>query len=227
MKGEKIMKKRSKVLALMLCATMLLCAMPIMGFAAVSELSPIEINGVLITQDSVNTGLVDVVVSYTVYDTVGDQMTLLATVTSKDVNIDGTTGQPTNIAYIDQVAKPAAPAQGSYRTFNFKVDKASLGATNTLYAKVGGTAINAAAELTGVFSGGGTTVLYGDVNNDTFVDASDASLVLQYFVGNITSFPGGSTTPADVNNDTFIDASDASLILQKFVGNIAIFPIEQ
>lgn len=60
----------------------------------------------------------------------------------------------------------------------------------------------------------------GDVNNDTLVDAIDASLVLADYAfvstGNESSFDEKQSYSADVNEDDKIDAIDASLILAHY-----------
>lgn len=60
----------------------------------------------------------------------------------------------------------------------------------------------------------------GDVNNDTLVDAIDASLVLADYafvsIGNESSFDEKQSYSADVNEDDKIDAIDASLILAHY-----------
>jgi len=57
----------------------------------------------------------------------------------------------------------------------------------------------------------------GDINGDTFIDATDASEVLVEYAATQT---GAASTldksVADVNNDSFIDAADASCILQYY-----------
>ncbi len=68
-------------------------------------------------------------------------------------------------------------------------------------------------------------VTYGDVNGDGSVSAYDASLILQYVVGNITE-NDIILSAADVDGNGSITAYDSSLILQRVVGNIDIFPVE-
>lgn len=57
----------------------------------------------------------------------------------------------------------------------------------------------------------------GDVNDDTVVDAKDASLVLSEYAllatGGASKFSEKQKKAADVNNDTVVDAKDASKIL--------------
>ncbi|MBR2048480.1 MAG: dockerin type I repeat-containing protein [Oscillospiraceae bacterium] len=67
--------------------------------------------------------------------------------------------------------------------------------------------------------------LWGDVNHDGYVNAKDATLVLQYSVGTNEGF--FCEAKADVNGDGFINAKDATLILQHSVGTITKFPVEE
>lgn len=60
----------------------------------------------------------------------------------------------------------------------------------------------------------------GDLNKDSVIDSSDASLVLVEYAkiqtGNDSTFTDEQTKIADVNNDEVIDASDASKILAYY-----------
>lgn len=160
-------------------------------------------------------GLVTVTVPYTASAEV-EQVTILATFGATST---APTATETNIVYIDQEA-----ADGE---FVFVVDESKFSTDKFLHVKIGGTLIGTAKSAPGEEIGGGEVIIYGDVNNDGEVSATDASLVLQYFVGNITAFPyANGLVAADVNGDSEVSATDASLILQKFVGNILKFPVE-
>jgi len=212
------MQKKSKVLALFLCMAMLVAAVPLMAYAEGE--SPITITAVDIADNADDNTLLDVTVTYTTDDSVvGDQITILATTTSYDVEYDDVTGE-TNIQYIDQFEKPSE----SEKTFSFVVSKDSLGSATVLYVKIGGSNV----DTPGQFEGESAVILYGDVNGDGKVDTADASLVLQKYVGNLDEFPGANgDTAADVNGDGKVDTADASLILQKYVGNLELFPIDE
>lgn len=67
---------------------------------------------------------------------------------------------------------------------------------------------------------------YGDVNNDGVVNAYDASLLLQYAAGKLTS-SDIVVGAADVSGDGSANAYDASLILQYAAGKITEFPVEK
>ena len=68
-------------------------------------------------------------------------------------------------------------------------------------------------------------MVYGDLNGDTKVDASDALLVLQSSV-QLISLTDAQKTAGDVDGNQKIDASDALQILQKSVGLISKFEVE-
>lgn len=75
---------------------------------------------------------------------------------------------------------------------------------------------------------------YGDVDNNTLVQAYDAALVLQYSVGFdpmpvIDPYPWEEwrINAGDVDDSYFLSAYDAGLILQKTVHLIDLFPVEE
>ena len=68
-------------------------------------------------------------------------------------------------------------------------------------------------------------VVYGDINSDTKIDASDALLSLQHSV-KLKTLEGDSFVAADVDGNDKVDASDALLILQYSVKLIDHFPVE-
>jgi hypothetical protein len=75
-------------------------------------------------------------------------------------------------------------------------------------------------------------IMYGDVDANGAVEAFDASIALQYFVG----INPGAVAPlpwaewriqrSDVDGNGVVEAYDGSLILQYFVGIIDHFPVE-
>ena len=65
-------------------------------------------------------------------------------------------------------------------------------------------------------------VLFGDVNDDAYIDSSDALVVLKYAVGSETPTEMQEIV-ADVNRDGYRDSSDALLILKRSVGSITEF----
>ena len=93
MKGEKKMYKKSKVLALLLCFALLAVAMPLMAFAEVTEQNPIAITQIEIGEYSEDSDLLEVDVTYEVYDGFGEQITILAT-TAAEVVTTGDTNKP-------------------------------------------------------------------------------------------------------------------------------------
>ena len=71
-----------------------------------------------------------------------------------------------------------------------------------------------------------TPLLYGDVNNDGNITASDATLTLRYGVG-IATLTETQRDAADVSGDGTISAYDVALILRRVVGLITKFPVEE
>lgn len=182
MKGEREMRviKRSKILALALSLAMLICAMPMMA-SAEEPAAPISIDEVSVVD--AGEGLLDVTVSYTTTEEAGDQITILATVSTDEITSDNANNI---IAYIDQFARADAAGE-----FTFKMDSDKLLDSN-VYVKMGGTNVASPAEMTGTFtetSDGvkvfgyvtvpGATVSLGDQETETdengyfeFVDVS-------------------------------------------------------
>ena len=71
-----------------------------------------------------------------------------------------------------------------------------------------------------------STVLYGDVNGDGSVSASDALQVLKHVVGKLV-LTDQEFVAADVSGNGAIEAVDALNILKYVVGKIQQFPVEQ
>ncbi|MCF7912883.1 MAG: T9SS type A sorting domain-containing protein [Candidatus Cloacimonetes bacterium] len=78
----------------------------------------------------------------------------------------------------------------------------------------------------------GGDIAYGDIDDNGYIEAFDASLVLQYAVGidpaPFAPLPWESwrLLRSDVDGNDFTEAFDASLILQYSVGLISSFPVE-
>ena len=72
----------------------------------------------------------------------------------------------------------------------------------------------------------GDDCLWGDADHNGVVDQHDASLVLQYFLGNLDENEFFCTKRTDVDGNGVIDQHDASLILEYFLGFIDKFPAE-
>lgn len=68
------------------------------------------------------------------------------------------------------------------------------------------------------------SILWGDVDDDGDVDATDAALVLQYTLNN--SAVSILTDRADVSGNAIIDSEDATMILQKSLDSTYKFPVE-
>ena len=71
-----------------------------------------------------------------------------------------------------------------------------------------------------------SAVKYGDVNADGIIDVSDAMLICQIYLGNVTP-TDTQKKAADVNGDGTMDVSDAMMVCQYYLGNITRFPVEQ
>ena len=72
-----------------------------------------------------------------------------------------------------------------------------------------------------------TLIIFGDVNGDASVDATDSSIILQNVAGTselteLQQFAG------DVTADSVCDATDASIIMQKVAGSsdVPVNPFE-
>lgn len=69
------------------------------------------------------------------------------------------------------------------------------------------------------------TVVYGDLDGSGSVDALDYSLIKQYLLGTISTFPSESgLTAADVDGSGTIDALDFAVMKQYLLGIIDTFP---
>ena len=71
-----------------------------------------------------------------------------------------------------------------------------------------------------------SAVKYGDVNADGIIDVSDAMLICQIYLGNVTP-TDTQKKAADVNGDGTMDVSDAMMVCQYYLGNITKFPAEK
>lgn len=116
-------------------------------------------------------------------------------------------GVPTadNIAYIDQMA--ATETGVDFTAYPKELTKG----TYHVYLVGGGTAFNA-AEPDATFQYDKKYTL-GDVNDDTFIDASDALMILKHSA-KLELLTERQQLAANVNNDLYIDASDALLVLK-------------
>ena len=63
--------------------------------------------------------------------------------------------------------------------------------------------------------------IYGDINGDSKVNSTDASLILRYASGKISSIDAKA---ADVSGDGKVNSTDASLILRYSARIITVFP---
>ena len=115
-------------------------------------------------------------------------------------------GVPTaeNIAYIDQAA-----AQNGSVSFTAYPSALTKG-TYYVYLVGGGTAFADSQVASFEYD---QKYTLGDVNDDTFIDASDALMILKHSA-KLELLTERQQLAANVNNDLYIDASDALLVLK-------------
>lgn len=153
----------------------------------------------------------------------GQQVTVLATEL-----LDGTYDK-NNIVYINQMGY--TDTDGNF-TFLFGV-KGTLNPNKSYIVRIGGDGLSApAALIVGTNGQGEIDFIYGDANSDGVIDASDASLVLQYVLDKdsvdekFTSVENFNEK-INVTGEEYVSAKDASCILQKSIkNNDFVFPIE-
>lgn len=115
-------------------------------------------------------------------------------------------GVPTaeNIAYIDQAA--AQNGSVSFAAYPKELTKG----TYYVYLVGGGTAFSDSQVASFEYD---KKYTLGDVNDDTFIDASDALMILKHSA-KLELLTERQQLAANVNNDLYIDASDALLVLK-------------
>jgi len=203
------MMKKSFVLTLVLSALLLVTVMAV----SVSADASLTIGEVSFVKDTTN-NLVTFTVPYTAVDV--DQITVIAVKGPASAAPDATEA---NIVYFNQQSSASS-------SFTFSVALDAFDADYPYcWIKVGGTAIATASSDDGqeIWATAGVLV-YGDVNGDELVDATDIVLVAKYAAATAAGddldeneFPGGtfasgSTVSADVNGDGLVDATDVVLI---------------
>lgn len=144
----------------------------------------------------------------------GEEVTMLVVKPGADTS-DGV--QENEIAYIDQKTADASTGEVTFTMPIDTTDKTVYKAGATLTLMSGSTTADAAASDDATIGGGATAVHYGDPSGDKAIDTTDAIMVLDAFVGNIT-LTEEQTACADVNKDNAVDTSDAIYILDYFVG---------
>lgn len=115
-------------------------------------------------------------------------------------------GVPTadNIAYIDQMA--ATETGVDFTAYPKELTKG----TYYVYLVGGGTAFAQSQVASFEYD---KKYTLGDVNDDTFIDASDALMILKHSA-KLELLTERQQLAANVNNDLYIDASDALLVLK-------------
>lgn len=177
-------------------------------------------------------------VSYGQEDTLSVRLNDALTTITVDATGFGTTGQrsllvtgdsDSFIYYIDQ----AASATDIFSALELRLQDNTTALQPGKYTvKVGNDQktqlLTATFEITDQGTVTKKTVAYGDVNGDTYVNTTDATLVLKKFAGLVTKFEDSTgneipDTAGDVNGDTYVNTTDATLILKKFAGLVTKF----
>lgn len=177
-------------------------------------------------------------VSYGQEDTLSVSLNDALTTITVDATGFGTTGQrsllvtgdsDSFIYYIDQ----AASATDIFSALELRLQDNTTALQPGKYTvKVGNDQktqlLTATFEITDQGTVTKKTVAYGDVNGDTYVNTTDATLVLKKFAGLVTKFEDSTgneipDTAGDVNGDTYVNTTDATLILKKFAGLVTKF----
>ena len=93
--------------------------------------------------------------------------------------------------------------------------KGALATPTDYEVRIGGA--NLAAPVVFDITVEGSQYKLGDVNEDTYITASDATEILNSIVG--TALEGNKKLAGDINADTYITATDATLVLNYIVGD--------
>lgn len=127
-----------------------------------------------------------------------------------------------DIFYINQDDAGTAKATGGFLADDGVLPKETLVENQVYTVKV--------ADESGAFIyqttftlGAEPEVVYGDVNGDGSIDASDALAVVNHFLEK-SLLSGDNVLAADVNGDDTVDASDALMIVNYFLEKITEFP---
>lgn len=127
-----------------------------------------------------------------------------------------------DILYINQDDASTAKATGGFLADDGVLPKETLVENQVYTVKV--------ADESGAFIyqttfklGAEPEVVYGDVNGDGSIDASDALAVVNHFLEK-SLLSGDNVLAADVNGDDTVDASDALMIVNYFLEKITEFP---
>lgn len=123
----------------------------------------------------------------------------------------------TNVAYIDQ----AGGGTVQFNVFPYKLEAGEynvyLSGTDVDYGRVASFKVAASWEE--------AEYILGDVDQDRFVTAADASLVLQY-AAQLVTLSETQLAAARVSNSGNVTAAEAALILEHAAGLISRFPAE-
>ena len=132
--------------------------------------------------------------------------------------VDTTTVATKTVENGKTVTAPADPVKDGYKFLGWYTD----GGTKFDFT----TPITGDINLTARYEEISGAVMYGDVNQDGKIDATDSLAILHAVVGKIT-LTDAQKVIADVNGDGEISATDALVILHFIVGKIEKFPVEE
>lgn len=158
-----------------------------------------------------------------------EETTLLVIPT--ETTIEQAFADTTKVYYINQAAADAdkiahfkftAPAEGSYTIYS---GYATMSPTAEPFKQV----LDLSEQPPQ-----GDLFMFGDVNNDTYVNISDVGCIIQHIVNNSPFMLYGSQTEeynygkasADVDHDGLITTSDVGYIIQNIVNNIPLPEVE-
>lgn len=152
------------------------------------------------------------------------QMTLfvynITALTSGDQNNTVGFSADTPVGYINQYAGQASG------TYTFKLSKTDYKDGDIIVVKIGGTDVDVPDAKSYTLAGGGEgptpEVTLGDVDANSIIDVTDASLVLQFYLDKI-ELTADQQTAANVDKNDAIDVTDASMILQRYLDKITEF----
>ncbi len=146
-------------------------------------------------------------------------------------NLGNSTGF-VDIVYVNSSLDAAKKFSGTLATLKFTVNStATVGQHAGAFAIVSNEQYNAsAASISDVTASGGSvnvvtagSLAFGDVNGDGKILPSDATVILQSYVG-LATLTCEQRDRADVNNDGNVFPSDAVQVLRYYVGLISVFP---
>ena len=221
------MKKFGKVLAMVMVALMM---MSTAAFADANK-DGVSSAGSVGENDIVTVVLSGLKIGEEATILVVNEGTKLADITSENAS--------STILYIDQLTAVAA-ADGETGTVTFTLD-ASAAAVSEEEETVGRKAVDVYCGYTNmtvadpvmttvVLAEGGQSIpkfVYGDVDGNGVINATDAGWVLTKYGDKDTVYPCGVDAAGDVDGNGVTNATDAGWILTKYGDKDTVFPVEE